>query len=103
VRTIQDGGRVAYARERDIESFDHSEIRIVSRDGMNLGNMDSHFQDNDGYPAWSPDGRRLLFIRDAALEPNGQATRLVVADVRTGRVRVIADFPYRGSASWRPR
>jgi Tol biopolymer transport system component len=98
-----DGTRLAYVEEHPIAGLEHTEIRMVSFAGRNLGNLDSYAQDHDEYPQWSPDGRQIVFDRDAALEPVGESDRLFVGDVRSGRVRQLYEFIDRGTQSWRPR
>src|SRR4051794_21184033 len=49
-----DGGRIAYAQSRDLQvtGIDGSGTRSVTSGGH-----------NDQFPAWSPDGKRLVFLR----------------------------------------
>jgi hypothetical protein len=42
------------------------------------------------YPAWSPDGRHLLFVAGYELQPGQQGVELRVVTLRTGRVWRIA-------------
>lgn len=98
-----DGTKLAYVEERPVTSLEHTEIRMVSLAGKNLGNLDSYAQDHDEYPQWSPDGRQIVFDRDAAVEPIGESDRLFVGDVKTGRVRQLYEFINRGTESWQPR
>jgi TolB protein len=98
-----DSTKLAYTSERSEGDLDHSEIRMVSIAGKQLGNLDSYAQDHDEYAQWSPDGTQIVFDRDAALEPIGESDRLYVGDVKTGRVRQLYEFIARGDQSWRPR
>ena len=98
-----DGTKIAYVEERPVRYLEHTEIRMVSLAGKNLGNLDSHAQDHDEYPQWSPDGKQIVFDRDAALEPIGESDRLYVGDVKTGRVRELYEYVARGNQFWRPR
>ena len=100
-----DGKKLAYTVARSVEPkyLEHTEIRMIALSGKRSGNLDSFAGDHDEYPAWSPDGRQIVFDRDAALEPIGEADRLFVGDVRTGRVRQLYEGTNRGEQSWRPR
>jgi len=46
--------------------IDHSDIHVASMDGMTDTNLTSDAGD-DRYPAWSPDGTRLVFARNEQL------------------------------------
>src|SRR5690625_5347497 len=48
---------------------------------------------SDEQPAWSPDGTRIAFLRSAVT-----GTRLALADVATGEVRVLEAVAPSGSA-----
>jgi Tol biopolymer transport system component len=98
-----DGTKIAYVEERPVGYLEHTEIRMVSLAGKNLGNLDSYAQDHDEYPEWSPDGTQIVFDRDAAIEPIGESDRLYVGDVKTGRVRELYEYIARGNQFWRPR
>jgi Tol biopolymer transport system component len=100
-----DGTRIAYTLSRDVRPsyLEHTEIRMISVEGKRLGSLDSFAQDHDEHPAWSPDGTQIVFDRDAAVEPIGEADRLFVGDARTGRVRQLYEGTARGEQSWRPR
>jgi TolB protein len=98
-----DSRRLAFVRSRAVGYLEHTEIRMISIGGKNLGNLDSVAQDHDEHPQWSPSGRQIVFDRDAAVEPIGEADRLYVGDARTGRVRKLYDNIARGMQSWRPR
>src|SRR5213593_4908740 len=71
-----DSKRLAYVHERQVGFLDHSEIRMISVGGRKLGSLHSSSQDHDEYPQWSPDGRQVVFDRDAAGEPIGESVRL---------------------------
>lgn len=66
-----DGRRILWRRVTssggDTPSGRNSEIFIMDRDGGDVRNLSSHGA-FDGYPAWSPDGRRIFFSsnRDGA-------------------------------------
>jgi Tol biopolymer transport system component len=100
-----EGTRIAFTLARDVkpEYLEHTEIRMVALNGKRVGNLDSFAQDHDEYPAWSPDGTRIVFDRDAAVEPIGESDRLFVGDVSTGRVRQLYVGTARGEQRWRPR
>lgn len=62
-----DGRRVVWRRRfRDPSAeggFGNSEVFVMNRDGSNPVNLTSHSA-YDGWPAWSPDGRRIAFASD---------------------------------------
>jgi Tol biopolymer transport system component len=97
-----DSTRLAYVHYRQIGALSHTEIRLVSIAGKKLGSLASSTQDHDEHPRWSPDGRQIVFDRDAAIEPDGEAVTLLVGDVKSGRVRELFSYVDRGSESWRP-
>jgi dipeptidyl aminopeptidase/acylaminoacyl peptidase len=98
-----DSSRLAYRHFRQIGYLDHTQILLISISGKKLGSLDSTAQDHDESPQWSPDGRQIVFDRDAAGEPIGEADRLFVGDVKSGRVRKLYDGTARGTQNWRPR
>jgi hypothetical protein len=49
-----DGGRIAYAQSRDLQ--------VIGIDGTGARSITSGGH-NDQFPAWSPDGKRLVFLR----------------------------------------
>ena len=94
--------RLAYTFSRSVRELEHTEIRMVTVQGKSLGNLDSHAGDHDEYPRWSPDGRQIVFDRDAAVEPIGEADRLMVGTAASGKVRQLHLGNWRGSQTWRP-
>jgi Tol biopolymer transport system component len=82
-----DGKSIAFADERGgWDDPDSTEIYVMRADGSKLRDLTSVgatvFRDEE--PSWSPDGRRIVFVR--VLE-NSPYLELGVVDVRTGRVR----------------
>jgi Tol biopolymer transport system component len=94
--------RLAYTYARAVAYLEHTEIRMVTLAGKSLGNLDSDAGDHDEYARWSPNGRQIVFDRDAAIEPNGEADRLMIGDVASGKVRQLHVGNWRGSQTWRP-
>jgi Tol biopolymer transport system component len=97
-----DSSRLAYVHFRQIGYLEHTEVRMISIGRKMLGSLFSSAQDHDASPQWSPDGRQIVFDRDAAGEPIGEADRLYVGDAKTGHVRKLYDDTARGMQSWRP-
>jgi dipeptidyl aminopeptidase/acylaminoacyl peptidase len=98
-----DSRRLAYVHFRQIGTDEHTQIRMISIGAKKFGTLDSSSQDHDESPQWSPDGHQIVFDRDAAVEPIGEADRLYVGDVKSGRVVKLYDNTARGMQSWRPR
>ncbi|MGH3009650.1 MAG: hypothetical protein ACRDLM_09655 [Gaiellaceae bacterium] len=85
-----DGKSIAFADERGgWDDPNYSEIYVVRADGSKLRQL-THggakvFRDKE--PSWSPDGTRIVFVRDLT----SFAERLAVVDVQTGRAKVLPD------------
>jgi len=85
-----DGGLVAFVVHRyDLpKAEDWREIWIVRPDGSGLRQMTTGHH-SDGSPAFSPDGKSLLFTSDR----EGDTTQLYVMPVDGGEPRKLTDFP----------
>jgi Tol biopolymer transport system component len=81
-----DGRRLAFARVwNQGDAGTPSVLMTVRPDGTHLtalGRLGALSQFDEA-PQWSPDGRYLLFDRDAAIEPIGEYVALVVMNVKT--------------------
>lgn len=92
-----DGDRVAYV----VTTIDVEEDRYV-RD-IWLATSDGHRRfttgESDGSPQWSPDGRRLAFVRRVDNHP-----QLAIIDVDGGEARILTSFSLgvMGRPAWSP-
>jgi Tol biopolymer transport system component len=81
-----DGRRIAFARVwNQGDAGTPSVLMTVRPNGTHLtalGQLGALSQFDEA-PQWSPDGRYLLFDRDAAIEPIGEYVELVVMNVQT--------------------
>jgi TolB protein len=74
-----------------------SNIALVNADGSGLRLLTTG-DVNDGFPSWSPDGRRLVFRTASAL---GKGLRIL--DLTTGQTTVLTDGSYIDNfPSWSP-
>jgi dipeptidyl aminopeptidase/acylaminoacyl peptidase len=87
-----DGGRLLFASNRGT----HALIGVLDLAAKTIGWM-APSVDTDGSPVWSPDGRQVAFIREAATtkrliftpDRSGQPFSIVVADAATGMGREV--------------
>jgi dipeptidyl aminopeptidase/acylaminoacyl peptidase len=82
-----DGKSIVFADERGgWDDPDSTEIYLLSSDGTHLRRLARDTNRSNVYrdeqPSWSPDGTRVVYIRETENAPYSQ---LVVVDVRTGR------------------
>jgi len=87
------GKLVAYAWQNDAPTYDY-EVRIVGIDGKGERVLlKPNAAIREEYPLdWTPDSRALL----ADLSGRDGSTQLVLADVTSGRVKVVRSFDWRG-------
>ena len=78
-----DGKHLAFAK-RD-ESSKYIEVFMVDVDGTNLRQLTFNQNTNRYYPAWSPDGKQIVFDSDA---PDGTKALMAVS-VEDGKIREI--------------
>jgi Tol biopolymer transport system component len=60
--------------------FGDYDVYVMDADGTNVANVTSNGREDEQYPAWSPDGRHLIFTRYGCLvvsTPDGSAERQV--------------------------
>jgi Tol biopolymer transport system component len=57
-----DGSQLAFALLVGQQSNEDGEVFVVDADGSNLRSLTANSVTNDTEPAWSPDGRRIVFV-----------------------------------------
>lgn len=73
-------------------------IALIRPDGSGLKEL-THGERNDGFPSWSPDGKRLVF---RTAEKAGKGLR--IADVETGEVKVLTEGDHTDNfPDWSPK
>ena len=79
-----------------------SDIWTMHADGSDLRDVTNSPDQNDAFPAWSPDGRELAFSAEA---PGSRAGQLFVLDLRSGVAHAVTQ-PFQprepGDPSWSP-
>jgi TolB protein len=75
-----------------------STIALIHPDGSGLEEL-THGERNDGFPSWSPDGRRLVF---RTVDKAGKGLR--IADVETGEIKVLTEGDHTDNfPDWSPK
>ena len=104
-----DGRRVAFASVRDRNGGDcgsdecwyAGELYTAAADGTGATRVTRN-RGEDGVPAWSPDGSRILFTSDRNL-PGGDAAEVYSVAADGGCLTWLTNgTPPSGSATWRP-
>jgi TolB protein len=74
-----DGARIVFARDYAVGTpSEHLDIEVIDADGRNAHSFG--LQGLNGYPVWSPDGKRILWLRApgfAIANPDGAGMQLV--------------------------
>ena len=99
-----DGSQVAFVRvdvNEKADSYDTS-IWIVATDGTEPA-APPHRRDPRHTPRWSPDGRRLAFVRAAEKDGRVQPPQIHVMSMAGGEARAVTDIPRgAGNPAWSP-
>jgi dipeptidyl aminopeptidase/acylaminoacyl peptidase len=91
-----DGTRLAF-------SDDNGQLFVVGRDGAGLRPLDAMQRLSGVDIAWSPDGTRVLSLRNQGLDADPAGFKLVIFDAVGSDPPVLIDAPgIVGSPSWQP-
>jgi len=98
-----DGRKIAFRRRTlDIvmgKEIGNSEVFIANRDGSEAYNLSNH-PAHDGWPAWSPDGKKIAFASDRERKENWQ---IYVIDIDGNNLTRITDFDSQGAEFAKPQ
>ena len=97
-----DGKKIAFASVRDTESgslMSRVEIYVMNADGSELRRLTRDFFE-DSYPCWSPDGKKIAFIREDMREKKKYIC-VMMADGSKQKKLTDAPVEQRG-LSWSP-
>lgn len=75
----------------------YSTIALIHPDGSGLKELTRGAR-NDGFPSWSPDGKRLVF---RTADQAGKGLR--IADIESGELRVLTESHTANFPDWSPR
>ena len=76
----------------------NSTIALIRPDGSGLREV-THGERNDGFPSWSPDGKRLVF---RTADHAGKGLR--IAEVKTGEIKVLTEGEHTDNfPDWSPK
>jgi dipeptidyl aminopeptidase/acylaminoacyl peptidase len=89
-----DGTMIVFQRDTAGSSPYESDIFVIAPDGSRERNLTASAEYRDVLPSWHPNGTRVLFTRyatDGREDMVGYEPEVVVADVATGFITVIAE------------
>jgi len=92
--------KIAFVSLRD----GNSEVYVMDADGSNQTNLSNNAAD-DFFPAWSPDGSRMLFVTDRNTEPtdfDGNWEVYVMQADGTGQRNLCNNPDYNWMQCWSP-
>jgi TolB protein len=96
-----DGSKIAFSCAA-LGSFDRGDICVVNSDGAQRVNLTADEIPDSGAPLWSPDGRKLLFLRRFESEGNYQLAVMNSNGAQIVQLTNIQSDAYLGGALWSP-
>ena len=95
-----DGARIAFIADRG----EATDIAIVGADGDDWPRRISRGDGVTIDPQWSPDGSKLAYVEFDQSSYPWHSTRIVIADLATGAIATLVDWPDQSSLSprWSP-
>jgi dipeptidyl aminopeptidase/acylaminoacyl peptidase len=87
-----DGKEIAFAADTDRSGIDSNyDVFVVPAEGGTARNITTDNTGGDGQPAYSPDGRTLVFLRQKIKGFYADKARLVAFDRQTSQARVLTE------------
>jgi len=93
-------GKIAYVSDDPVD-FRNRDIWVMNPDGSNFTNLTPNTpQSAEGYPAWSPEGAKLIFTRADLL--TGEIALFVMNADGSGQTKLPVAARVAGTAAWSP-
>ena len=104
-----DGLQIAFASDRDAVRPEGSfvwvpgtDILVMHADGSNIVNLTNNVFTYSDDPAWSPDGRKIVYSRKDDIGDDADFDLFVMNSDGTNQTNIINSLGYDSSPSWSP-